>query len=62
MPRDFIDRTALIGPREHIAERLHAYAEAGVTTLNVSPTGDNLPERIAALHTLADIMDAEGLR
>ena len=62
VPRDFIDRTALIGPREHIAQRLHAYAEAGVTTLNVSPAGDNLPERIASLHTLADIMDTEGLR
>ncbi|WP_229749728.1 LLM class F420-dependent oxidoreductase [Flexivirga endophytica] len=62
VPRDFIDRTALIGPREHVAERLHAYAEAGVTTLSVSPTGDSLEERVAAIHTLADIMDAEGLR
>ncbi|RNI24860.1 LLM class F420-dependent oxidoreductase [Flexivirga caeni] len=62
VPRDFIDQTALIGPREHLAERLHAYADAGVTTLNVSPAGDNLAERIAALHTLADVMDDEGLR
>lgn len=62
VPRDFIDRTALIGPKEHIAERLHAYADAGVTTLSVSPAGDSLPERIAALHTLAEVMDAEGLR
>lgn len=62
VPRDFIDRTALIGPREHIAERLHAYAAAGVTTLSVSPAGDTLEERISAVRTLADIMDAEGLR
>lgn len=62
VPRDFIDRTSLIGPREHIAERLHAYADAGVTTVSVSPVGDSLPDRIAALHTVAEIMDEEGLR
>ena len=62
VPREFIDRTALVGPREHIAERLHADADAGVATLNVSPAGDSLPERIAALHTLAELMDQEGLR
>lgn len=62
VPLEFIDRTALVGPREHIAERLHAYAEAGVTTLNVSPSGDSLQERSEALRTLAEIMDAEGLR
>ncbi|WP_265446550.1 LLM class F420-dependent oxidoreductase [Flexivirga meconopsidis] len=61
VPRDFIDQTALIGPREHLADRLHAYAEAGVTTLNVSPYGDTLEERIAAVRTLADIARAEGL-
>ena len=36
VPLDFIDQTSLIGPPERIAERLHAYAEAGVTTLNVT--------------------------
>ncbi|MFC6707029.1 LLM class F420-dependent oxidoreductase [Flexivirga alba] len=62
VPRDFIDQTALIGPREHVAERLHAYADAGVTTLSVAPAGDSLPDRVAAVRTLAEIMDSEGLR
>lgn len=35
VPRDFIDRTALIGPVARIADRMTAYAEAGVTTLGI---------------------------
>jgi alkanesulfonate monooxygenase SsuD/methylene tetrahydromethanopterin reductase-like flavin-dependent oxidoreductase (luciferase family) len=31
VPFELVDQTALVGPRERIAERLHAYAEAGVT-------------------------------
>ena len=34
VPFEFIDRTALIGPPERIADRLAAYADAGVTTLD----------------------------
>ena len=36
VPLSFIDQTSLLGPPERIAERLHAYAEAGVTTLTVA--------------------------
>ena len=34
VPFEFIDRTSLIGPPERIRDRLHAYAEAGVTTMS----------------------------
>ena len=34
---------ALIGPRGHVAERLAAFAAAGVTTLNVTPLGGRPP-------------------
>ncbi len=33
VPLEFIDRTSLLGSVERIAERMRAYAEAGVTTL-----------------------------
>ena len=36
VPFEFIDSTSLIGPPERVQERLHALAEAGVTTLSVA--------------------------
>jgi F420-dependent oxidoreductase-like protein len=33
LPLEFLDQTALLGPVERVAERLRAYADAGVTTL-----------------------------
>lgn len=61
VPFEFIDRTSLIGPPDRIRDRLHAYAEAGVTTLSLAPYGGSIDKRIAALRTMADALDASGL-
>jgi F420-dependent oxidoreductase-like protein len=61
VPREFIDSTALLGPMERIADRLQAYAEAGVTTLTINPYGETLEERTAALRTLVDALDRAGV-
>jgi F420-dependent oxidoreductase-like protein len=61
VPTDFIDQTSLIGPKERITERLHAYAEAGVTTLNVSCFDATADGRAATLRTMAEALDASGL-
>ncbi len=61
VPLDFIDRTSLIGPRERIRERLHAYAEAGVTTLSVATYAATLEERMATVRTMAELLDESGL-
>lgn len=61
VPFEFIDRTSLIGPRERIGERLHAYADAGVTTLTIGTYAPTLPERIATLRTMAEVLDETGL-
>lgn len=61
VPVDFIDQTSLIGPKERIVDRLHAYAEAGVTTLNVSCFDDTLQGRLGTLRTMAEALDAAGL-
>src|SRR6266852_4788773 len=37
VPAELIERTSLIGPESYVRERLAAYREAGVTTLNVTP-------------------------
>jgi F420-dependent oxidoreductase-like protein len=61
VPFEFIDRTSLIGPRERIRDRLPAYAEAGVTTLSVASYGGTLEARVAALRTMAEVLDESGL-
>jgi len=61
VPFEFIDRTSLIGPKERIRDRLHAYAESGVTTVSVASYAGSLDERVAALRTLSEALDASGL-
>lgn len=61
VPQELIDTTALIGPGARIRDRLHAYAEAGVTTLNVAAMAPSLEERLAALRTVTQALDESGL-
>jgi F420-dependent oxidoreductase-like protein len=61
VPLDFIDRTSLIGPQERVVERLHAFAEAGVTTLTVTSFEATVEKRLSTLRHVADALDASGL-
>jgi F420-dependent oxidoreductase-like protein len=61
VPREFIDATSLIGPPARLADRLHRYADAGVTTLSVTPYGRDLATRVAALRQLTDATERAGL-
>jgi F420-dependent oxidoreductase-like protein len=61
VPQEFIDRTALIGPPERIADRLQAYAEAGVTTISVTPFGPTPEDSVHTLRTMTDVLAASGL-
>ncbi|WP_114906386.1 LLM class F420-dependent oxidoreductase [Ornithinimicrobium murale] len=51
VPEQFIDDTSLLGPKDRIAERLTRYAEAGMSTVTLSPSGKTVEERISALET-----------
>jgi F420-dependent oxidoreductase-like protein len=44
VPDELVRGMSLVGPREYIAERLAAFAEAGVTTLLVSPLATDAAE------------------
>jgi F420-dependent oxidoreductase-like protein len=55
VPFDLADRTSLLGPVSRIADRLTAFAEAGVTTLAVAPQGATLE---ACLQVLRDVASA----
>jgi F420-dependent oxidoreductase-like protein len=61
VPLEFIDRTALIGPRDRIRDRLHRYAEAGVTTLSIAPYAPSPEQRVQVLQVMAELMDEAGL-
>jgi F420-dependent oxidoreductase-like protein len=41
VPAEFAELTNLVGPAGYVRERLQAFKEAGVTTLNVTPIGEN---------------------
>jgi F420-dependent oxidoreductase-like protein len=47
VPADLVEKTALIGPAGYVAERLEAFREAGVTTLNVTPLASTHAARVA---------------
>ncbi|MFD6890582.1 LLM class F420-dependent oxidoreductase [Streptomyces sp. NPDC059957] len=61
MPQEFLDRTALLGHPDRIADRLQAYAEAGVTTLSAMIFPEHVEEGIATLRTLAQALDRAGV-
>lgn len=55
VPLDLIDQTSLLGPPGRIEERLHAFAEAGVTTLTVTTFAKDLDGRLSTLRQVAEI-------
>jgi len=61
VPLEFIDRTCLIGPRERIADRLHAYADAGVTTLTIASYAGSLEDRLNTVRAMPEILEQAGL-
>jgi F420-dependent oxidoreductase-like protein len=55
VPAELVEKTSLIGPHGYVKERLAAYREAGVTTLNVtslSPTHDRRVRDIETVRSL----------
>jgi F420-dependent oxidoreductase-like protein len=61
VPLDFIDSTALLGPPERIADRMRAYAEAGVTTLSVTVFAVGAEASTRMLRTVAEAYERAGV-
>jgi F420-dependent oxidoreductase-like protein len=55
LPADLIDKVAMCGPREAIAERVAAYRDAGVGMLLVTPMAATVDDRIKMLRELAEL-------
>jgi alkanesulfonate monooxygenase SsuD/methylene tetrahydromethanopterin reductase-like flavin-dependent oxidoreductase (luciferase family) len=56
VPAELAEKTSLIGTEGYVAERLAAYREAGVTTLNVMPLAPTLPERVALIEKVRTLL------
>jgi len=61
VPQQFIDSVSLIGPKERIAEKLTAYAEAGATQVALTPFESTVEQRIATIRTVAEALDLAGI-
>ncbi|MEU1949616.1 LLM class F420-dependent oxidoreductase [Streptomyces sp. NPDC020125] len=61
VPHELIDSTSLLGPVERIADRMQAYAAAGVTTLSLTPAGFTLEERLAGLRAGVEALERAGV-
>jgi F420-dependent oxidoreductase-like protein len=61
VPEAFVDATALLGPKERIAERMAAFAESGVTTLAIMPMAATLDERLCSLRVAIEALQVSGV-
>ena len=52
IPDEFLEQSSLIGDEGYVKDRLDAYAEAGVTYLNVTPVGPDPLESVRKLKAL----------
>ncbi|MEM7275634.1 MAG: LLM class F420-dependent oxidoreductase [Actinomycetota bacterium] len=55
VPRDFLDRSSLVGPPSLVKEKLGAWKEAGVTVLNVNMAPGQ--DKARTLGTLRDLLE-----
>lgn len=60
VPLELIDATALIGPVERVLDRARRYAEAGITTLAISPAGATNAHKCAVIRSLSSLMGDDG--
>ncbi|GGO82132.1 LLM class flavin-dependent oxidoreductase [Nonomuraea cavernae] len=60
VPFDFVDSVSLLGPPDRVAERMDAYARAGVTTLALSPVSSDPAARRTSLQVAAEAIGLVG--
>ena len=57
MPDELVRDVSLIGTPGFVKERIAAFREAGVTTLNVTPVAATANERVKLIETLRGLVD-----
>jgi hypothetical protein len=57
VPAELAELTSLIGPESYVRERIAAYREAGVTTLNVTPMAPTHEGRVRLIEQVRALAD-----
>ena len=57
VPEELVERTSLIGPESYVRERIAAYREVGVTTLNVTPLAPTHETRVRLIEQARSLAD-----
>jgi hypothetical protein len=57
VPAELVERTSLIGPEGYVRDRLAAYRESGVTTLNVTPLAATHQARVRLIERVRALAD-----
>jgi alkanesulfonate monooxygenase SsuD/methylene tetrahydromethanopterin reductase-like flavin-dependent oxidoreductase (luciferase family) len=57
VPDDLVRDVSLIGTPAFVKERVAAFREAGVTTLNVAPLAGTSAQRVKLIETLRNLAD-----
>ena len=52
VPEELVRAVSLVGPESHVAERVAAFCEAGVTTLMLQPLDDSREARLRTVETM----------
>jgi F420-dependent oxidoreductase-like protein len=55
VPAELLAGMSLVGPENHVAERLAALKESGVTTLNVTPLAETHADRVRLIERVRDL-------
>jgi F420-dependent oxidoreductase-like protein len=55
IPAELLELTSLIGPEAYVRDRLAAYRDTGVTTLNVTPMAPTHEERVRLIEQVRDL-------
>lgn len=58
IPDEMVLGTTLIGPVEHVKERLQIWKDAGITTVRLYPEGETLDDRLTTLGRAIDLIGA----
>jgi alkanesulfonate monooxygenase SsuD/methylene tetrahydromethanopterin reductase-like flavin-dependent oxidoreductase (luciferase family) len=58
IPDEFVIKANLLGTDEMVKDRIRAYREAGITTLQVSPAGKTMADRLETLGRFMDLAKA----
>src|SRR3954462_8995793 len=61
VPQDFIERTAILGNKIQVKERIRQYAAAGVGTLSISPYVGDLKSGLDTLRIVAEAYEESGV-